>query len=136
IPPTILCSGFGLTEEEALRRGAVSFLRKPTEKADLLEAVANAMRGQPLRPDSVRRQRDHSSVAREHRRVEARELVTRLEANSGGTFAPLRALAQPKIATLASYTGIARGALALVRDDRLEVLAATDAARLEPGFDL
>src|SRR6188768_4055830 len=29
IPPVILCSGFELAESEALRRGAVRFLRKP-----------------------------------------------------------------------------------------------------------
>src|SRR5262245_4136762 len=29
VPPVILCSGFDLSEEEALRRGALMFLRKP-----------------------------------------------------------------------------------------------------------
>src|SRR5579862_6081237 len=37
IPPVILCSGFDLTEEEALRRGAKRFLRKPIAPADLLQ---------------------------------------------------------------------------------------------------
>lgn len=45
-------------------------------------------------------------------------------------------MAQPKVATLADYIGVARGALALAQNGRLEVLAATDDARLERGFDL
>ena len=40
IPPAILCSGFELTEEEALRRGALMFVRKPVTPADLCEFVA------------------------------------------------------------------------------------------------
>ena len=40
LPPIILCSGSDLTEEEALDRGASSFLRKPVTRDDLLAAVA------------------------------------------------------------------------------------------------
>ena len=36
IPPAILCSGFELTEEEALRRGALMFVRKPVAPAETL----------------------------------------------------------------------------------------------------
>src|SRR5262245_27144570 len=38
LPPTILCSGFDLTEEEAIKRGASCFLRKPISPGDLLQA--------------------------------------------------------------------------------------------------
>src|SRR6478609_813002 len=46
IPPTILCSGFDLTEEEALRRGALRFLRKPIAPDDLCEYVALGLTGE------------------------------------------------------------------------------------------
>ncbi len=45
IPPAILCSGFELTEEEALRRGALMFVRKPVAPADLREFVALGLLG-------------------------------------------------------------------------------------------
>lgn len=136
IPPVILCSGFGLTEEEALRRGTVRFLRKPTENGDLLEAIEQALDGQPPPVESVRRQRDRASVACERRLEEASELVARIETHAGMSFAELAVMKRPKIETVAAYIGIPRGAMALVRDRRLEVVSATGDAALDVGYDL
>ena len=136
IPPVIVCSGFDLTEEEALRRGAVRFLRKPTEDSDLLEAVAEAVRGEAPAPESERRQRDHATVARQRTLETASELMRRIEAHAGVPVDTLDVLAQAKIETIAAYIGIARAAMALVQDRRLVVRAATDDAALPREFDL
>ena len=63
IPPAILCSGFELTEEEALRRGALMFVRKPVAPADLCEFVALGLRGERVSAETAARERAHSAAA-------------------------------------------------------------------------
>jgi two-component system sensor histidine kinase ChiS len=46
LPPILLCSGSDLTVEEALRRGASSFLRKPLARDELLATVAGLLERQ------------------------------------------------------------------------------------------
>jgi two-component system, OmpR family, sensor histidine kinase VicK len=43
LPPIILWSGSDLTEEEALRRGAVGFMQKPVARGDLLSGVGRVL---------------------------------------------------------------------------------------------
>jgi CheY-like chemotaxis protein len=136
VPPVILCSGFDLAEEEALRRGAVRFLRKPIEMPDLLAAVTDAVEGRISAEDTVRRQRDRATVARLRVLIAATELVRRIEAHGVPSLQTLQALGQPKIATVAAYLGIPRAVVALVRNERMTVLAATPQTGLAPGFDL
>src|SRR5262245_39755321 len=64
IPPVILCSGFDLTEEEALRRGALMFLRKPVAPADLCEFVALGLGGERVSAETAARERANVSAAR------------------------------------------------------------------------
>lgn len=135
IPPVVLCSGFDLTEAEALRRGAVRFLRKPVEPADLVAAVADAAARRPSAEAELRSQRERSSAARQRARDTARQLVAGLEAH-GVSLPRLEAVADMALSTLVAYVGIGAGALALVRDDHLAVLAARPEALLPPGFDL
>jgi len=136
IPPVVLSSGFDLTEEEALRRGAACFLRKPVERADLLAAIHPLVAGGAVAAESVRGQHDRSTAARGRVLDGARDLVRRLDSHGAASLAALTERGQTKIATLAAYVGIPRAAMALARDEGLTVLAATDAAALAPGFDL
>ena len=101
-----------------------------------MQAIADAVHGQAPAPESERRQRDHAAVARETALETATELVRRIEAHGGESMSTLEVLASAKIATLAAYLGIARGVMALVRERRLTVLAATDDAALARDFDL
>ena len=80
VPPVILCSGFELSEAEAIDRGAVRFLRKPTESEDLLTAVRDAMNAK--RPPSVKakQQRIRSSAARARVLDTARERAELIQA--------------------------------------------------------
>jgi CheY-like chemotaxis protein len=136
IPPVVLCSGFDLTEEEALRRGATSFLRKPLESDDLIEAIRHALDGRTVAPETIRRQRDRSTVMRRRALDEARELVRRLDARGITSQATLNEPGESKIDTVAAYIGVPRGAVALARDEGLIVLSATELSGLPPGFDL
>lgn len=136
IPPVILCSGFDLTEQEALRRGAAAFLRKPIDVEDLLGAVTGALEGRAVTETIVGQQHDRAAVARQRVLAAARERVDRLEKQGVPSMKTFEVLAHAKIATVAAYLAIPRGALALVRDRKLSVLAATDDAALPIGFDL
>src|SRR6185369_13658925 len=88
VPPVILCSGFELSEAEALQRGAVCFLRKPAESEDLLGAVKDAQ------------QRLRSSAARARALETARTLVSRLEAYGQAPMSAFEVLSQVKLETL------------------------------------
>jgi CheY-like chemotaxis protein len=136
IPPVILCSGFDLTKEEALRRGASRFLRKPIEIADLIEAVDDVLSGRGSPAHSERRQREHASAARATARAIARALVARVTGHGEAALARLRKMAQAKISTLAAYVGVSRGAMAVIDGDGLVVLAATESCGLPAGYDL
>jgi CheY-like chemotaxis protein len=136
VPPVILCSGFELSEAEALQRGAVCFLRKPAESEDLLGAVKDALNGKKAPLVKGRQQRLRSSAARARALETARTLVSRLEAYGQAPMSAFEALSQVKLETLATFLGVPRGATALVRGRKLAVLAATPATGLESGFDL
>jgi CheY-like chemotaxis protein len=56
-PPAIVCSGFDITEKEALRRGARVFLPKPTDADTLLRAVDSLSRPAGMDPTSLSQNR-------------------------------------------------------------------------------
>jgi CheY-like chemotaxis protein len=136
VPPVILCSGFELSEAEALQRGAVCFLRKPTESEDLLAAVKDALEGKRQPAVKTKQQRVRSSAARGRVLERARALVSRIEAYGQAPMETFEDLAQVKLETLAAFVGVPRGASALVRGRKLAVMAATPATGLERDFDL
>jgi CheY-like chemotaxis protein len=81
LPAIILWSGFEMTEEEALRRGALMFLRKPVSNDDLLALLSYALRGQRVDPSALALQRERSSAARTRARDAAADLMRRLDRN-------------------------------------------------------
>jgi CheY-like chemotaxis protein len=136
IPPTILCSGFDLTEEEALRRGALRFLHKPVSPAELLQAVAAVDSG--LRPSSrvMALEKARVTAARQRALQDASELMEQVSRNEGAQAPRLQWLAEHQVEGLAHYLGVAGGVTALVKDERLTVVASTGEHPLAPGTDL
>jgi CheY-like chemotaxis protein len=132
IPPVILCSGFDLTEEQALRRGAARFLRKPVDPDDLLAAVADVLAGRPADAKSVARERAHVSAARRRANGNARELLRQIDAHQSPTAPPHEQVAFDSASALARYFGVDAVALSLLRDDRLLVAAASEGSALPP----
>ncbi len=84
LPPVILSSGFQITEQEALQRGAYAFLPKPVEVDDLLLLVGEALSNQPPSPQVLERERKHSATARE---VAGRAAEAALGSTSTGDLA-------------------------------------------------
>jgi twitching motility two-component system response regulator PilH len=134
VPPVILCSGFELTEAEALRRGALRFLPKPVEPADLLDAVAEALAGHAPTFAAIRAERLRAAAARRSAREDASALIARIESHLGSTDA-LGEFSVEHVEHLAAYLGVEAGVMAVVRGDRLTVVAASDGAT-RAGADL
>jgi CheY-like chemotaxis protein len=129
IPPTILCSGFELTEEEALRRGALMFVRKPVAPEDLREFVALGLLGERVSAETAARERANSAAARTRTRHTATTFVASIRRE-----VEQRAAGQMK--WLASYFGIETALTALMEEGRLTVLAAAGDRSFTAGLDL
>src|SRR5262245_24676514 len=129
IPPSILCSGFDLTEQEALRRGALMFLRKPLAPADLVEFVAQGLLGEKVSVETAARERANSAAARSRARQAAAALVSMIR-----TDVDHKAAGQ--MAWLAAYFGLETAVLALMEDDSLTVVAAAGDPAFKTGLNL
>jgi CheY-like chemotaxis protein len=64
VPPVIVTSGFDITEEEALRRGALVFLPKPVTAEQLLECIKLALTGRRPTSQFVASQNERTLAAR------------------------------------------------------------------------
>jgi CheY-like chemotaxis protein len=136
LPPTILCSGFDLTEAEALARGACRFLRKPVSPGDLLEAVSEVESGRLPSAKAIQAGRARATSARKRVLEEASRLREQIESHGDSGHPRFEALAAQQIEMLAHYLGVPAGMTALVRDDRLTVAASTGQHSIHIGDDL
>jgi twitching motility two-component system response regulator PilH len=129
IPPTILCSGFDLTEEQALRQGALMFVRKPVAPADLLDFVAHGLRGQRVGAELAARERANSITARKVARQAADDFVAQvrneMETRSAG-----------QMEWLASYFGVHTAVIGLEENGHLGVFAEAGDPSFTLGLDL
>ena len=129
IPPTILCSGFELTEEEALRRGALMFVRKPVTPEDLREFVALGLIGERVSAETAARERANSAAARTRARHTATTFVA-------GIRREVEEMAAGQMAWLAAYFGLETALTALMEEGRLTVFAAAGDRSFTAGLDL
>jgi hypothetical protein len=136
LPPTILGSGFDLTEEEALRRGASCFLRKPISPSDLLQAITAIEAGETPSPLSIESGRARASEGRRRRMEEASRLMDEILSSLPSEEAKVHSLAARQIEMLARYLGVAAGVTALVESGRLAVAASTGEISIRQGDDL
>jgi CheY-like chemotaxis protein len=134
IPRVILCSGFDLTEDEAMHRGAAAFLRKPVCAEDLIDSVGAALADRPPDPEWLARERLHSDEARRRARDAARQLMQRIESSASASLLP--DIAGEQLSTFSRYLAMGDGAIAILREERMVVLAASSGAMLSAGDDL
>jgi twitching motility two-component system response regulator PilH len=136
VPPVILCSGFDVTEDEAFRRGAARFLRKPVDPRDLTAVVANVLAGRPSSAEAATQRHANVSLARQRACEAASRLLDGILAHSSASGESPEILAFEHASMLARYFHVDAVALALLRDDRLVVAAASENPVLAPGTDL
>src|SRR5262249_54351875 len=82
LPAIILWRGFDITEAEALRRGALMFVRKPVTPEDVVDLVVFGLRGQRIDPVARSKQRLRSTAARQRARDAAIELLGRFDTDA------------------------------------------------------
>jgi twitching motility two-component system response regulator PilH len=135
LPPAILCSGFDMTAEEALRRGAVRFLPKPIDARDLVAAVGDLLAGRPSDEATTVRAVARAGAARKEAREIAARLMRDLEAQQpqGQPFAQHAA---HLVTFVARYLDVDAVVAAVLRQDRLLVLASSEPSKIAPELDL
>src|SRR5262249_23406308 len=114
LPPVILVSGFDLTEEEALRQGALMFVRKPVAPTDLLDFVAHGLRGERVGAELAARERTNSRAARKRTRDAAAAFVAPIHKE-------LEVRAAGQMEWLAAYFGVQTAVVALEENGHLSV---------------
>jgi twitching motility two-component system response regulator PilH len=129
VPPVILCSGFDLTEEEALRRGALMFIRKPVAPPDLRAFIARGLNGEPVSFEVAARERANAEAARRLARQTAATFVAQIRGE-----VERRAMSQ--MSWLAGYFGVATAVTTLMEDGRLNVFAAAGDPSYTVGLDV
>jgi CheY-like chemotaxis protein len=130
LPPIILWSGFDITEAEALRRGALMFVRKPVTQEDVLDFVVFGLRRERIDPVARAKQRARSTSARQRARDTAIDLLARLDADA------LRRRTAGQLRWLRSYFGVSTAMSVILRGEQLVVLDADGQAPWQPGVDV
>jgi twitching motility two-component system response regulator PilH len=129
LPPVILCSGFDFTEEEALRRGALMFIRKPVAPEDLRDFVTRGLLGAQVPLETAARERANSAAARVCARQAASTFVAKIRPE-----AVRRTVGH--LSWLAGYFGLETAIVTLMEDGRLTVFAAAGDPSYTIGLDI
>jgi GAF domain-containing protein len=123
-------------EEEALRRGAALFLPKPVEPPDLLTAVAEVLTGHAAAYETIAGHRVRAAAAQQLAYETARRVLAGIERLDSTTRARLEERTLEHVSGLAHYFGVSAVALALLRNERLRVVAVSETRVLARDVDL
>jgi len=117
-PPVLVCSAFGITEGEAMRRGARRFLPKPVQAATLLAVIEELLGGPEAGEEQLRQAQQRTAEQRALSNARAQRHVRDLprERVSGH--------ASPWLEWLRSYFDCSWTALYFLRGDALELVGA------------
>jgi CheY-like chemotaxis protein len=124
-PPIIACSAVDAYEDEAMRRGAAAFLRKPFDRDTLRDAIGAAEQGHPLTSTAQEGARGRCEALRR----EAFELADGVLAAIPAELGKLEERALWSARWLPRYFGIDAAVLCLVRQGELRTVATSDPAR-------
>jgi CheY-like chemotaxis protein len=117
-PPAIVCSGFTITEEEALHRGARLFLAKPVDPRTLLASIEGLLHGRGPDRRRMEEERRRMSATRYSARLAARQRATQIARSSEAS------LAGPWLEWLRTYFDCAWSGAFLVTSEGLDLLTA------------
>jgi CheY-like chemotaxis protein len=127
-PPVIICSGFDVTQEEVLRRGAIAFLRKPIGAAGLLACVDKALGSQAI--DGERQEHRRASDARREARAAARATLP------ASKFRDLVRTVSGHMQWLRRYFAVGTAVAAVLQEERLLALDGSGDPRFSTGADV
>ncbi len=119
-PPVIACSGFDGYRDAAVARGAVAFLRKPTDIDVLLLAIASALSGGQAAREVVARNAQATDEARRTGIAATAALVARLDERG---LDPLRPWMRSLTLWLTRWYGFGVSLVQVIRGDHLFIEA-------------
>jgi CheY-like chemotaxis protein len=130
LPPVVVCSGFDVTAEEALRLGAVRFVAKPVDVASLIRMVEQALSGHAPDEAALANERTFVEAARARATAAAERLFSTLGAAQ--TAALDRIL--PRFAQRVSdYFGFSPAGIVFVENGAVRVAATSRGAPIPAG---
>ncbi len=113
LPPVVVCSGFDVAGDEALRLGAIRFVAKPVEPALLIATVEQALRGQPADDSSLEREHHFVKAARARAAAAAARLFDTIESQ----IPDLNRVASLFAQRISDYFGFGSAAVVFVQAD-------------------
>jgi CheY-like chemotaxis protein len=129
LPPVIVCSGFDVTADEALRLGASRFVAKPIDAPSLILLVEQSLRGKPAGGATLAHERAFVEAARARGAAAAERLSAFLKLK-----APELEGIRPLFAQLvADYFGFAFAGILFVEGGRIRVGAVSRGSFVPAG---
>jgi len=127
LPAIIAMSGFGDVAREALRRGAGSFIPKPFVVDDLLDTIAAAADGRAPTPST----QQHAADAARHQRSVAAAAADAALARLAPVYPEMQRRTEWTVNWAPAYLGFGHAFVAVVREGRLRVVAASEGAPVD-----
>ena len=132
LPPTIVCSGFDMTAEQALRLGAIRFVAKPIESAALIQIVEQVLEGQPSEALALENERTVVEAAR----ARAAAAAARLFAKMGARLPEVESLLPVFAQWISNYFGFGACAILFVEHAGIRIAAASPGSPVPAGISL
>jgi CheY-like chemotaxis protein len=129
LPPVVVCSGFDVAADEALRLGAVRFVAKPVEAASLVKIIEEALRRQPAAKADLANERAFVQAAR----ARASAAATRLFATIKERLTELEGVLDGLARLVSSYYGFAPACVVFVEDGDIRVVAVSPGSFVPKG---
>jgi CheY-like chemotaxis protein len=130
LPPVLVCSGFDVTADRALRLGALRFVAKPVEPATLLKIVEQALCGQAGDPESLAQEWAFARAAR----ARTAETAARLMAGTDVQDPELVRKLTQFVQWVSDYFGYAEAAGAVVQGSKILVPAVSRNSLIPAGM--
>jgi CheY-like chemotaxis protein len=129
LPPVIVVSGFAISADEAVRRGAFSFIPKPFDSHDLLAVVEYALHGQAPDERTLAHEQQYASDARARAAAAAHRLLGDVDLQAAELVGRLTRL----VDRIASYFDLGFAVIALVQGGELQVAAVSAGGDIAVG---
>lgn len=130
LPPVVVCSGFDMAGDEALRLGAIRFVAKPIEPALLIETVEQALRGQAASEVSLEREHQFVQAARARAVASAARLFATVESQ----IPDLGSVASLFAQRVSDYFGFGSAGIVFVQSDgRIQVAGVSGNSPIPSG---
>jgi CheY-like chemotaxis protein len=129
LPPVIVCSGFDVTGDEALRLGAVRFLAKPVEPAALQATVARALEGEEIDESALDRERQLMKATRARATACAARLLADVDLRSPEVVGTLDRFAQ----WVSDYFGYGSAGLVFPQGEHILVAGTSNGSPFSSG---